>query len=138
MKMREIKYIVVHCTGTGQDATVDAIKRYWKEKLKWRNVGYHYIIDKEGKETQLSSIANVTNGVRNHNANAIHVCYIGGVDVHGRAIDNRTDKQKAQLLTRLKALKAMFPNAKIQGHRDFPSVAKACPSFDAIKEYQSI
>jgi N-acetylmuramoyl-L-alanine amidase len=32
----------------------------------------------------------------------------------------------------------MFPNAIIQGHKDFPNVAKACPSFDAKAEYKNI
>jgi N-acetylmuramoyl-L-alanine amidase len=25
----------------------------------------------------------------------------------------------------------LYPNAVVQGHRDFPKVTKACPSFDA-------
>ena len=38
----------------------------------------------------------------------------------------------------LKELRVKFPKAKIQGHRDFPNVKKACPSFDAQKEYEEI
>lgn len=136
--MRKIDYIVVHCTATGQDATIDAIKRYWREKLKWKSVGYHYIIEASGKETQLQSIAHQTNGVKGHNANSIHVCYVGGVDKQGNPIDNRTDEQKKKLITRLSALRVMFPNAVILGHRDFKGVAKACPSFDAKTEYRNI
>jgi len=72
------------------------------------------------------------------NHSIINVCYIGGVDKLGKPIDNRTAAQKRQLMTRLKALKTMFPNAVIQGHRDFPNVAKACPCFDAKKEYANL
>ena len=134
--MREIKYIVIHCTASTQDASVEAIKKYWREKLKWRNVGYHYIIEASGKETQLASIANVTNGVKGFNANAIHVAYIGGVDLHRKPIDNRTREQKKALMARVMSLKKMFPNAQVLGHRDFPNVAKACPSFDVKSEYK--
>ena len=137
-KMRDIKHIVVHCTATGQDATIDAIKRYWKEKLGWRNVGYHYIIKADGTEVQLLSIAHPSNGVKGHNANSIHVCYIGGVDKFGKPLDNRTDAQKKKLLERITALKKMFPKAMIQGHRDFDGVKKACPSFDALEEYKHL
>lgn len=34
--MRNIKYIAIHCTaGYG---TIDSIKKYWKEMLKWAKV----------------------------------------------------------------------------------------------------
>jgi N-acetylmuramoyl-L-alanine amidase len=136
--MRNITHIVIHCTATGQDATVDAIKRYWKEKLGWKQVGYHYIIEADGKETQLLTIAQPSNGVKGWNKSIINICYIGGVNKLGKPTDNRTDAQKRQLMTRLKALKTMFPQAIIQGHKDFPNVAKACPCFDAKKEYANL
>ena len=136
--MRTITHIVVHCSATGQDAKVEAIQRYWKEKLGWKQVGYHYIIEADGKETQLLTIAQPSNGVKGWNKSIINICYIGGVDKLGKPIDNRTDAQKRQLMTRLKALKTMFPNAIIQGHKDFPNVAKACPCFNAKAEYKNI
>jgi N-acetylmuramoyl-L-alanine amidase len=136
--MRTITHIVVHCSATGQDAKVEAIQRYWKQNLGWKSPGYHYIIEADGKETQLLSIAQPSNGVKGWNKSIINVCYIGGVNKLGKAADNRTDAQKRQLMTRLKALKTMFPNAIIQGHKDFPNVAKACPSFDAKSEYKNI
>ena len=136
--MRTITHIVVHCSATGQDAKVEAIQRYWKQNLGWKSPGYHYIIEADGKETQLLTIAQPSNGVKGWNKSIINVCYIGGVSKLGKAADNRTDAQKRQLITRLKALKTMFPNAIIQGHKDFPNVAKACPSFDAKSEYKNI
>jgi N-acetylmuramoyl-L-alanine amidase len=136
--MRTITHIVVHCSATGQDAKVEAIQRYWKQNLGWKSPGYHYIIEADGKETQLLTIAQPSNGVKGWNKSIINVCYIGGVNKLGKAADNRTDAQKRQLMTRLKALKTMFPNAIIQGHKDFPNVAKACPSFDAKSEYKNI
>ena len=136
--MRTITHIVVHCSATGQDAKVEAIQRYWKQNLGWKSPGYHYIIEADGKETQLLTIAQPSNGVKGWNKSIINICYIGGVDKLGKPTDNRTDAQKRQLMTRLKALKTMFPNAIIQGHKDFPNVAKACPSFDAKSEYKNI
>ena len=136
--MRTITHIVVHCSATGQDAKVEAIQRYWKQNLGWKSPGYHYIIEADGKETQLLTIAQPSNGVKGWNKSIINICYIGGVDKLGKPIDNRTDAQKKQLYTRLKALKTMFPQAIIQGHKDFPNVAKACPCFDAKSEYKNI
>jgi N-acetylmuramoyl-L-alanine amidase len=66
------------------------------------------------------------------------VCYIGGVDEHGIPKDTRTNAQKKSLLEILTKLKKMFPTAVIQGHRNFPNVQKACPSFDARTEYSTL
>ena len=50
--------------------------------------------------------------------------------------DTRTPAQKESLLALLRQLRAQFPKAVIHGHRDY--AAKACPSFDATKEYANI
>ena len=138
--MRDIKYIVVNCTATPQTTSIDSIKRYWKNVKKWKQVGYHYIIEANGKFTQLASLAKVTNGVAGHNKNSVHVAYVGGVvdAINWKPIDNRTKAQKDALVARISQLKNMFPEAKVLGHRDFPNVKKACPCFDAISEYQNL
>lgn len=136
--MRNIRYIVFHCTATQANVRVSSILRYWREKLKWKNPGYHFIVDSQGSTTQLQELNKVANGVKGYNTNAIHVCYIGGIDVLGKAKDTRTSAQKIGLEALAKSLKAMFPNAKMQGHRDFKGVNKACPSFDVKKWLKEI
>ena len=134
--MRDIKYLVVHCTATSQSAKVESIKRYWKEVLKWKQVGYHFLVEANGKINQLADIKEITNGVKGFNSNSIHFCYIGGLKS-----DDRTQAQKDALEWLLKEHKAMFPNAIIQGHRDFLKKGKNwkdCPQFNAIFEYKNI
>ena len=136
--MREIKYIVIHCTATSQDATIDGIKNYWEKVLGWQTPGYHYLIDKTGHFYTLLGIDKISNGVKNHNKNSIHIGYIGGINKEGKSVDNRTIPQKGTILFLLRELKSKFPNAIIKGHRDFPNVKKDCPCFDAQKEYEEI
>lgn len=133
--MREIKYIVIHCTATLQTANIESIKKYWHNVLKWKSPGYHFIVKPTGNVVQLSELSKPTNGVAGFNANSIHISYIGGVDTNNKPIDNRTDKQKKSLVELVKRMKLQFKNAKVQGHKDFPSVKKACPCFDAKTEY---
>ena len=74
---------------------------------------------------------------KGHNTNSIGVCYIGGVKNDGKTPkDTRTSEQIASLLTLLRFLKLLHPDASIYGHRDFAN--KACPSFDATTEYASL
>lgn len=136
--MRKIDYIVVHCTATPQTTRVDSILRYWKEQLLWKVPGYHYIIKSDGEIIELLDESKASNGVQGKNSNLINICYIGGVDSNGRAIDNRTIEQKASLCFLLEQLKDKYPTAKIQGHRDFQGVKKECPCFDAKKEYSNL
>ena len=136
--MRDIKYIAVHCTATTQKTSISAIQSYWKNQLGWKMPGYHFIVLPDGTAVQLLPIEEVSNGVKGFNSVLINIAYLGGVDAKNNPLDNRTPKQKATLLELLKKYKKQFPKAIIQGHRDFPNVKKACPSFDAKKEYQSL
>jgi N-acetylmuramoyl-L-alanine amidase len=131
--MRDIKYLVVHCSATDQSATVEAIKDYWKNTLGWKNPGYHVIIKPDGDSVELLSPDKIANGVRGENRQCMHVCYIGG-----KNYDDRTTEQKNKLIAQLSNWKAIWPEATIQGHRDFHNVAKACPQFDAKTEYSWI
>ena len=80
-----------------------------------------------------------SNGVQGYNSTAINVCYIGGVDDKGRAVDNRTTAQKEALRTILKDLHSRYPDAEILGHRDIwgsnpKNWHKMCPCFN-VKEW---
>jgi uncharacterized protein YeaO (DUF488 family) len=52
------------------------------------------------------------------------------VDAHGNPKDTRTEAQKKSLLTLVRTYRSRYPGIKILGHRDWPNVHKACPSFD--------
>jgi N-acetylmuramoyl-L-alanine amidase len=135
--MRKIDYIVIHCTATQPNTKKEAILSYWKNTLKWKTVGYHRLIDANGVIHELAKFEQITNGVKGYNSESIHFSYIGGIDESGRPKDTRTLKQKESLLYLVKQAKKQFPNAIVQGHRDF-GANKACPSFDAKNEYKAI
>ncbi len=136
--MRDIKYIVIHCTASQPNTKKEAILSYWKNTLKWKTVGYHRLIDANGVIHELAKFEQITNGVKGFNSESIHFSYIGGIDESGRPKDTRTLKQKESLLYLVKQAKKQFPNAIVQGHKDFKGVAKACPSFEAKNEYKNI
>lgn len=128
--MRKINYLVLHCTATLPTATIKGILDYWKKELGWKNPGYHHLISFDGTIHDLLPIEKVSNGVSGHNNNSIHISYVGGIDAKGKAVDTRSAAQIAATIKLLNKYKPMFPNAKILGHRDFPGVKKACPSFN--------
>lgn len=106
--------------------------------MKWRDPGYHYLIEANGKVHNLQPIEKTANGVRGHNVNSIHISYIGGIDKDNKPIDNRTPEQICEQINLLLTLQQEFPDAVILGHRDFSGVTKACPSFDVRSWLKSV
>lgn len=143
--MRIIKYIAVHCTAGSQKTTVNDLLAEFKKK-GWKAPGYHYVVTANGKIHKLLDTDKVSNGVKGFNSVTVNIAYTGGMD----GIDNRTDEQKKSLVTLLKLLRKRYPDAVIQGHRDFSpdlngngkieknEYIKMCPSFDAKTEYKDI
>lgn len=135
---RVITEIIVHCSATkeGKDFTVADITR-WHKQRGFTTIGYHYVIYRDGSRHNGRDI-NVSGAhCTGHNTHSIGVCYIGGCGADGLSPkDTRTQAQKAELLKLLRELRKLYPNARIRGHRDFAN--KACPSFDATKEYRYI
>ena len=140
--MRNIDWIILHCTSGPQDQKTVDIKAYWAHKLGWKSYGYHYLIDKNGIVEELTPIEKISNGVAGYNKNSINICYKGG----SKGVDTRTPEQKAAILRMVKYLKTRFPKAKVVGHRDLsPDLdkdgvvepnewIKLCPSFD-VKQF---
>lgn len=143
--MRKIKYIAVHCTAGSQKSTVNDLMAEFRKK-GWKAPGYHYVITADGKIHQLLDTEKVSNGVKGYNSVAVNIAYTGGMD----GVDNRTDEQKKSLVVLLKMLHKRYPDAVIQGHRDFSTDRngngkieknewiKKCPGFDAKTEYKGI
>ncbi len=135
---RTINEIIVHCSATpeGKDFTVEDITR-WHKQRGFTTIGYHYVVYRDGSVHDGRDV-NVSGAhCTGHNSHSIGICYIGGVAADGKtAKDSRTESQKTSLLKLLKDLKRSYPSASIRGHRDFAN--KACPSFDATKEYSSL
>ncbi len=135
---RTIKEIIVHCTATaeGKDYTIADITK-WHKQRGFATIGYHYVVYRDGSIHNGRDVNVAGAHCTGHNSYSIGVCYVGGCKSDGLSPkDTRTNAQKTALLSLLKNLRVLYPNAKIYGHRQFAN--KACPSFDATKEYRNI
>lgn len=136
--MRKIDLIIIHCSATpeGKDFSIVDID-IWHKQRGFKEIGYHYVIYRDGTLHIGRLISKVGAHCLGHNANSIGICYIGGCAADDSSPkDTRTPQQKLALSALLRQLKKQFPNAEIHSHSDF--AAKACPSFDATKEYANI
>ena len=141
--MRKISKIIVHCTATqeGKDISVDTVRK-WHLKRGWRDIGYHFLIQRDGTVEEGRPIEQTGAHTKSENYCSVGVAYVGGVESkrgkNGKWIakDTRTEDQKESLVDLLCQLKDDYPKSVIYGHRDFSS--KSCPCFDAKKEYENI
>ena len=136
--MREINKIIVHCSATreGENYEVAEIRK-WHLARGFNDIGYHFYIDLYGEIHKGRDIDKIGAHCKGHNRNSIGICYCGGVEADGKTPkDTRQECQKESLVAVLRTLKAMYPNAVIHSHNDFAN--KACPSFNATREYENI
>jgi N-acetylmuramoyl-L-alanine amidase len=128
---RSTDFIAVHCSATPPGADVDESEiRVWHQARGWQDIGYNVVIPRDGSIQVGRPIDYQGAHVEGHNHCAVGVCMVGGVNDGGQPENNFTAAQFEALLIALRFLRRYAPKARIQGHRDFPNVAKACPSFD--------
>lgn len=128
--MFPITHMTIHCAATpeGRDVKAEQIEQW--DTAKFGQKSYHWIVELDGHQHQ--SLEDDVEGahVHLHNSGNIGVCYIGGCDASMNPKDTRTEAQKAALLDLVKHYITLYPNIQVLGHRDWPDVQKACPSFD--------
>lgn len=137
MKLSTAYFIIIHCSAVlpmqqSSVADIDA----WHRQKGWNGIGYHYVVRRDGSIEQGRPTNEVGAHCLNHNKHSIGICYEGGLDADGKPADTRTAEQKAALRKLIVELKEKYPKALIVGHNIFSN--KACPCFDAVKEYKDL
>ena len=135
--MRNINTIVVHCTATRPDwwqgksakQKTAEIRRWHVEDRGWSDIGYHYLIDRDGTVIEGRSLDRTGAHAKGHNTGSVGIALFGG---HGgnasdKFDDNFTEDQDRALRELIDSLKADHPITKIIGHNEVSN--KACPTF---------
>lgn len=128
-------FIVIHCAATRPSQDVGAADiRKWHKAKGWADIGYHWVIRRNGKieKGRAENLVGAHEPTRNRNS--VGVCLVGGVSEKDftKAENNFAPEQWTALEKLVKDVQTRYPKTKVMGHRDCPGVRKACPSFDAI------
>ena len=134
---KKTEMIVVHCAATkpSMDIGRTEIRKWHVEDNGWDDVGYHYIIKRDG--TKEVGRAEAFQGAHAPAANSksIGVCLVGGMAEDGGAENNFTMEQFLTLKDLIKKLKMTNPNiVEIVGHCDIQDNKPNCPGFN-LKEW---
>lgn len=106
-----VRYIVVHCTGTRRMLVNEMDK-----------LPYHFVITRAGRLINLKPIA-PTDGT-------VELAWLGGLDKNGRHVDNRTGEQNETLFNTLLVLTEKFDEAEIVGADKLYVYGHPNPGFD--------
>lgn len=147
--MRNINEIVIHCTATPNDwrdgesmaSKVAEVKRWHTDPKDkggrgWSDIGYHYLIDRDGTVATGRPLDRIGAHVLGRNEGTIGISIFGGIDSAATDdfSDNYTPEQDLELRRLIAALKNRFPDIKtVSGHNQY--AAKACPGFNAPRWY---
>jgi N-acetyl-anhydromuramyl-L-alanine amidase AmpD len=115
------------------DIGVEKIKHWHVVENGWDDIGYHYVIKRDGTlevgrdESMVGSHARAVNGT------SIGICMIGGSNKEGAWENNFLPEQFDTLKQILETLKDKYDIKKIIGHYEVDD-KKKCPSFN-VKEW---
>ena len=134
---RHIKLIVIHCADTYSKMDIGAKEiKQWHLTRGWSDIGYHFVIRRDGIIETGRDIDVMGAHCRNYNQDSIGICYVGGRGDDEKPTDNRTDAQKKTLAALIVSLQAEYPNALVKGHNELSN--KDCPSYDVKKDMDNL
>lgn len=124
--MRAINSLIVHCSATPDDRDITAADiRRWHKARGWRDIGYHFVIRRNGAIEFGRKLEIAGAHVKGHNSDSIGVCLIG---------DTKFNPEQFAALKELHGLlKRIYPDIEHYGHHDFTTL-KTCPNFD-VEDY---
>ena len=134
---KKTEMIVVHCAATkpSMDIGYKEIRKWHVEDNGWDDVGYHYIIKRNGTVEVARAEAFQGAHAPAANSKSIGVCLVGGMAEDGDAENNFTIEQFLTLKDLIKKLKMTNPNiVEIIGHCDIQDNKPNCPGFN-LKEW---
>ena len=136
--LQSVNWIIVHCAATNADMDIGVEEiRKWHMNQGWADVGYHYVIRRNGVIEKGRPETRPGAHVRGINHVSLGICLVGGAEKDNKtAYDNFTRKQKNSLRDLVEELELRYPDAPVIGHRDVPDVNKACPSFEVMDWYE--
>ena len=126
----QARFLTIHCAATpaGRHVSAETISQW--DQAKFGQTSYHWVIELDGKMVRTLRDDQKGAHVGGANSNNIGICYVGGCDKAMNPKDTRTPEQKRAMRTLIRTYQDRYPGIIVMGHRNWPGVKKACPSFD--------
>lgn len=125
--MRNISKIIVHCSDSDypHHDNIEIIRKWHVEERKWKDIGYHYVITKNGIIFCGRRLETAGAHCRGHNWDSIGIC------LTGKKIFS--EEQFEALRCLVNNLRLTLGTLPVFPH-NFYDKGKTCPNFDLEKD----
>jgi hypothetical protein len=79
LRMREIKKVILHCSASSlpEHDNVESIRKWHVEENGWKDIGYHFVITRNGDVHKCRDIKDVGAHCIGHNLDSVGICLTG-------------------------------------------------------------
>ena len=129
--------IIIHCAATkkSMDIGYKEIREWHVDQNGWDDVGYHYIIRRNGKLEKGRPEEYSGAHAPSHNSRSIGICLVGGMADDGGPENNFTLEQFLTLKDLVNMIMDKYSDiTEILGHCDVQDNKPNCPGFN-VKEW---
>jgi N-acetyl-anhydromuramyl-L-alanine amidase AmpD len=123
--LRRIRRIIVHHSASGLNTRYDEIE-LWHVQRGFRCIGYHYVIESDGRLLVGRPLPEMGAHTRGHNGDSIGVCCVGD---NTQNLDRWHEAQVETLWKVVKACRLLWPDIQVVGHKDFNPQTE-CPGVE--------
>jgi N-acetylmuramoyl-L-alanine amidase len=122
---RKIHWVVVHCSDSDipEHDNIQTIRKWHVDERGWKDIGYHYFIDKRGDVYPGRSEDTTGAHVRGHNSGSLGIC------LSGRELFTSDQFHSLEKLLKDICERHNLEKKDILGHCDLDA-GKSCPNFD--------
>jgi len=121
--------------STSQAGLISVVTGRWHtEERGWSDIGYHFVIHRNGQIAAGRPITRSGAHTRGRNKSTIGIALVGGRGgcANDAFLDNFTADQERELRALVESLQQEFPDIEhVTGHNNY--APKACPCFDVKK-----
>ena len=129
--------IIIHCAATkaSMDIGYDEIRKWHVDQNGWDDVGYHFIIRRNGKLEKARPEGYSGAHAPSHNSRSIGICLVGGMANDGGPENNFTLEQFLTLKDLVNMVMDKYSDiTEVLGHCDVQENKPNCPGFN-VREW---
>ena len=129
--------IIIHCAATkpSMDVGYDEIRKWHVDQNGWDDVGYHFIIRRNGQLEKARPEGYSGAHAPSHNSRSIGICLVGGMADDGGPENNFTLEQFLTLKDLVNMIMDKYSDiTEVLGHCDVQENKPNCPGFN-VKEW---
>ena len=129
--------IIIHCAATkaSMDIGYKEIRKWHVEDNGWDDVGYHFIIRRNGQLEKARPEGYSGAHAPSHNSRSIGICLVGGMADDGGPENNFTLEQFLTLKDLVNMIMEKYSDiTEVLGHCDVQENKPNCPGFN-VKEW---